>query len=1056
MLIFLSISWAISAQTKAIKGVVLSSDPQEPLPGASVSIKGSSVGTATDLNGTFTLTANSNDVLVVSYLGYITSEIPVGNTVNFEIILKEDLRMLEEVVVIGYGIQKKSVVTAAIGSITGEELSKVSPTRIDNVLKGQTAGLVITQSSGQPGAGSKVRIRGTGTINNSDPLYIVDGMIINGGIDYLNPQDIERVEVLKDAASAAVYGSRAANGVILVTTKGGNFKKKTSVNYDFNYGWQNPWKKRAILNAHEYQVLMNEQAINSGRTPIYDFSSTVNTDWQDMVFNYDAPVTNQQVSVDGGNDNVSYFLSFGYYSQDGIVGGNYDRSNYERYSIRDNNTYKLFDAKKERNFLNKATLGTSISYTHIISKGVGTNSEFGSPLGNALYLSPLLPVYASDDELNTAFYQGVNTYTDPRTGETITKERWIRDKNNGRVYSIAGDQYNEIVNPLADLNLPGTKNTSDKFVANAWLELGIWDNLKFKTSAGTDLAFWANNSYGYEYYLGKTNNSNRSSVSAEKFRGMTWQIDNILTYEKSFGKHSIALLVGQSATKNWQENVGAGNYYLQTIDPDKAWVDYGEGTREDRNGWGQKSPDHTLSSLFARAGYNFDEKYIAEFTVRRDGSSNFGPNNKYATFPSVSAGWNISNESFMESSQSWLSSLKLRGSWGKNGNESTEAFRYTTLINSGNNYPFGTGEDLSLQIGVKPNGLPNPDLKWEESIQTDFGFDARFLKNALSFSFDYYVKKTSGMLMQIPLPQYVGDTPPVGNVGDMENSGVEFDLGYRFNVKDVKISLNGNATYLKNELINLGNSNGWSNYDNLKNVGTITRAENGYAFPFFYGRKTNGIFQNINEINNYTWTNPQTNSTQLIQPNAKPGDVRFVDSNNDGKINDDDRVYLGKGTPDWTFGLNIGLEWRGFDLSAMIYSTVGNKIFDGTRRTDLPYVNMPVYMLDRWCGEDTSNSIPRLLDASDNGNWLSSDLFVQNGSYVRLKDFQFGYTLPSHLTKKVLVGKFRIFVSGENLLTWTKYRGFDPEISSGGTSLGVDRGVYPQARTISVGFNLGF
>lgn len=1055
VLFLLVTTLTVLAQNIQIQGVVVSGQDNEPLPGVNVVEVGTTNGTITDLEGRFTLNVPSNAVLSVTYIGFVSQEIQVNGQTSFRVLLNEDSAVLDEVVVVGYGVQRKSVVTAAIGSVTGEDLARVSPTRIDNVLKGQTAGVMITQESGQPGKGSKVRIRGIGTINNSDPLYIVDGFIVNGGIDYLNPQDIERVEVLKDAASGAVYGARAANGVVLVTTKGGGFNKKTTVSYDFSYGWQNPWKKRAVLNAHEYQVLMNEQAINSGRTPMYDFTSTVNTDWQDKVFNYDAPVMNHQVSIDGGSEKVSYFLSFGYYTQDGIVGGNFDRSNYERWTLRNNNIYKLLDVKKERNYLHHATVGTNLSYTRIVSRDIEANSEFGSPLGSALYLSPLLSVYASEEDLQSTFYQGVNTYMDPRTEEIITKERWIRDKN-GRVYSIAGDEYNEIVNPLAALTLPGDRHTSDKFVANAWLEVGIWDNLKIKTTIGTDLAFWGTNGYGYEYYLGKTNLSTRSNAWGQKYRGATWQIDNILTYDKVIDKHSFSIMLGQSAIRNWQENIGARNYYLQSIDPDKAWVDYGEGTIADRDGWGSKVPDHAIASLFARANYNYDERYMAEFTIRRDGSSNFGPNNRYATFPAFSLGWNISNEAFMENTRTWLSSLKLRGSWGKNGNENIDAFRYTALINSGNNYPFGKGENMSINVGVKPNGISNPDVRWEESIQTNVGVDARFLNNALSFSVDYYKKTTSGMLMDIPLPQYVGDTPPVGNVGDMENSGFEFEIGYRFNVSDLKVNLNANATYLKNKLIKLGNANGWNNLDDLKNVGTITRAENGYAFPFFYGRKTNGIFQNQSEIDNYTWTNPETGVAQKIQPGAVPGDVRFLDLNNDGQINDDDRDYLGKGTPDWTFGFNISLEWRGFDFNAMLYSTVGNDVFDATRRTDLFYVNMPVYMLDRWTGEGTSNKIPRLADTNSNGNWLSSDLFVQNGSFLRLKNIQLGYTLPSHITRKAFVNRLRLYVSAENLFTITGYRGYDPEISSGGTSLGVDRGVYPQPRTISIGANLSF
>ncbi|MCK9159796.1 MAG: TonB-dependent receptor [Bacteroidaceae bacterium] len=1050
LLFFLSACLTVFSQNIQVTGTIVGGSAHDPLPGVNVVVKGIATnGTITDLNGHFILSVPSDAVLIVSYVGYKSQNIDLKGRHTLHIVLTEDTETLGEVVVVGYGVQKKSVVTAAIGSVSGDALEKIAPTRIDNVLKGQTAGLVITQASGQPGAGSSVRIRGIGTINNSDPLYLVDGMVINGGIDYLNPQDIARVEVLKDAASCAIYGARAANGVILVTTKGGDFNKKTTLSYDVSYGWQNPWKKRAVLNAREYQALMNEQAVNSGKMAPYDFSTTTDTDWQNQLFYKDAPVQNHQVSLSGGSNNVSYYLSLGYYSQDGIVGGNFNRSNYDRWSIRNNNVYKLFDKSKERNFLGHATLGTNLSYTRIVSHDISTNTEFGSALGSALLLSPTLSVYASDEDLATSAYTSVNTYTDPSDATaTITKDRWVRSKD-GRVYTIPGDNYNEIVNPLALLSLPGTKNTSDKFVVNAWLELGIWDHLKFKTTLGTDLAFWGTNGHGYEYYLGKSNHSERSWASATKYRGATWQIDNVLSYDKTFGKHSITAMLGQSATKNWQEDVGGQNYYLQSDDADKAWIDYCTGTTDVQSAWGSKSADHTLASYFGRLDYSYGDRYMAEFTIRRDGSSNFGPDNRYAVFPSLSAGWNVTNENFMAGTKNWLSYLKLRASWGKNGNESIDSFKYTTTMSSGNNYPFGM--DNTVNIGVKPNGLSNADIKWEESEQYDFAFDSRFFNSAFTFSFDYFIKNTNGMLMTIPLPQYVGDSCPVGNVGKMRNSGVEMELGYKFNIVDAKFSIDANATYIKNKLIDLGNANGWANYDNVQTIGTITRAANGEPFPYFYGKKTNGIFQNQAEVASYV-----NDSGEEIQPGAVPGDVRFVDVNGDGTIDDSDRTKIGNGNPSWIFGMTINVEWKGFDLNAVLYSTVGNDIYDATRRTDLSYVNLPVYMLNRWCGEGTSNSIPRLTETDTNGNWLSSDLFVQNGSFVRLKNIQLGYTIPEKITRQAFVQRLRFYVSAENLLTITGYRGFDPEISSGGTSLGVDRGVYPQARTISVGANITF
>lgn len=1022
------------AQQITVSGNVKDSSG-EPVIGASVLVKGTTNGVITDFDGNFSI-ANVEDgsQIEVSYIGYVTQMKKATGTQPLNFILKEDTETLDEVIVVGYGIQKKSVVTASISRVSSDDLKNVTPTRVDNMLKGQTSGVTVTSASGQPGDAAKVRIRGIGTINNSDPLYIVDGMPVDGGIDYLNPSDIESIEVLKDAASAAVYGARAANGVVLVTTKGGS-KGKAVISYDFSYGWQNPWRKRDVLNAVEYETLMNEMAVNSGKDAPYANPEAAGegTDWQDALFNSNAPIMNHQISVSGGSDKGSYFLSTGYFKQDGIVGGNFDRSNYERFTLRMNSNYTLFDQTKNRNWLSSFKIGTNIGYTRIKSVGVDTNNEKGGPLGSALMIAPTLPVYAEDPEAVLKEYPTA-----------------IKDKN-GNVYTIVGDAYNEITNPLAQLELPGDVNNSDKFVASFWGELQLWDNLKFKTTYGADLAFWGNDGWIYPYYLGKSNSQTQSSAWSGMNRGYTWQLENVLSYDKTFGQHSVSVILGQSAKKYQGRTLWGKNYNLQSLDPDKANINFGQGTKADQEATGQAQPFSTLASMFARVSYNYAERYMFQATIRRDGSSNFGPNNKYAVFPSLSLGWNITNEKFMEKRPEWLTSMKLRASWGKNGNERIDAFRYTAIMNSGNNYIFGANGNEAIVVGAKPNGLPNPDLKWEETSQTDLGLDFGFLGNALTFTVDWYKKKTDGMLMQMPLPAYVGDTPPMGNVGKMENSGIEMDLSYRFQVSDLNVKFGANASYLKNKLIELGNAEGWANYDAIQNIGTITRAENGEPFPFFYGKKTAGIFQNWDEVNSYV-----NSKGEKIQPNAQPGDVRFVDANGDGKIDDADRVKIGKGMPDWTVGFSIALDWRGFDLNAFFQGTIGNDVFDGSRRIDLKSINLPSYMLDRWHGEGTSNKYPRLSENDENGNWLSSDLYIKDGSYLRLKNIQLGYTLPKAVTTKFFVQNLRVYVGAENLFTITGYDGFDPEISSGGTSLGVDKGVYPQAKTFTVSANITF
>lgn len=1058
LIVLMTISAFAFAQKSSVTGTV--TDPSnEPIIGASVLVKGANTGTTTNIDGKFTLNVAQGSTIVVSYVGYKSETVRVSGN-NLKITLKEDSKALDEVIVVGYGVQKKSVVTASIAKISADDMKGTAPVRMDNALKGLAAGVTVTSSSGQPGAAARVRIRGVGTINNSDPLYIVDGMPIEGGLDYLNPNDIQSIEVLKDAASGAVYGARAANGVILVTTKTGKIGK-TKITYDFSYGWQSAWRKRDVLNATEYAVMMNEGRVNAGMAPLYSdpYSYGDGTDWQKEVFNDNAPVINHQVSISGASDKISYLLSAGYYTQEGIVGGNYDRSNYQRLTLRSNTNYTVFDDSKDRNFLNKLKVNVNVSYARVKSRSIDANSQWGSPLGSALALSPILTVLDPDPAAQLAQYAGTSTYTP------------IYDKS-GNLYMVPGTSYNEMNNPIAALSLPGAEGWSHKIVSNFSAELQLWDNLKFKTSYGADLSFWGSDGYTKKFYLSGNNNATRTSVSSSSDHSTVWQIENVLSYDKTIGKHSFSVILGQSAKQTRGYYLGGSSANM--IDPNgsKPYIDYTYGVSSpvtitthqatladgtvvnvydgytvNTSIYGGKNALETISSLFARLSYNYDERYMLQATVRRDGSSRFGSNNHYATFPSFSLGWNVTNETFMKNRPDWLSNLKARFSWGKNGNENIGNFRYTVMTSSGNNYIFGSS---TVVPGVKASGLPNPDLKWEESTQTDVGLDFGFLQNALTFTIDYYKKRTNGMLMTMNIPSYVGETKPVGNVGKMDNSGVEMEASYKFNVAGVNIHVGGNATYLKNKLIEYGNETGWANLDNFQGAGTISRAQNGKPFPYFYGYKTDGIFQNTAEINAY-----KNAKGGLIQPDAVAGDVRFVDVNGDGSITADDRTDIGNGMPDWSFGFNLNVAWKGFDLSMMWQGTAGNDVFDATRRTDISTSNLPTWMLDRWTGEGTSNSIPRFV-LGDSKNWVSSDLYVHDGSYLRLKNIQLGYTLPAKLTQKALITSLRFYVAAENLLTFTKYYGYDPEISSSATSLGVDYGVYPQPRTWTVGVNLAF
>ena len=1042
------------AQKQNFSGVVVDSQG-EPIIGASVVQKGTTSGAITDIDGNFTITADPGALLVVSYIGYTSQEIKAAQ--NMQVTLREDAESLNEVVVIGYGVQKKSVVTAAISKVNGDDLNLTKPSRIEDALKGKVSGVQITQSSGQPNSDSKVRIRGIGTVNNSEPLYIVDGMPVGGGINYLNPTDIESIEILKDAASAAIYGARAANGVVLVTTKAGK-AGKTSVNYDFSFGWQNPWKKKSVLNAKEYMTLMNEMQVNDGNLPRYNAADIANfqgngTDWQDEVFNYDAPVQQHQLSINGGNDKVTYFLSLGYFKQEGIVGGNFGRSNYERFSARSNSTYTVFEAN-DRNFLNKLKVGVNIGYTRDHSTGIETNSEYGSILGSAITFSPLVAPYATEEEGAAILAQYPNA---------VTKD--------GRVFSLPPSGFQELTNPLAQLNRPSYgDNNSDKIVGSFYAELDILPGLKFRTSYGVDLAFWGYDGYGYEDYLGTMTHTDQSWVSSSMNRGMRWQTENYFSYNKTFADvHNLSIVLGQSAASYRSRSLSGSDSQLFDHNPVHAVINSAiapetESSVSGGNGGVYKT---AIASYFGRIDYNYAERYMAQFTMRRDGSSHFGPNHKWGTFPSFSLGWNVWNEPYLQDIKpAWFDVLKFRFSWGQNGNEAIPDFTYTSLMNGGQNYYFGgsykpnadatqPGTEVGTMVyGTSPARAANPDIKWETSTQTDFGVDMRFFKSRLSFGFDYYYKKTTDMLYEMPVPTYIGQEKPYGNLGTMENWGLEFELGWKDSIKDFTYWANTNWSYSKNKLIDLGNASGEQNYESAgaSGVGDYVHGKNGEVWPYFYGLKTAGIFQNWDEVNAYVNENGDK-----LQPAAQPGDVRFVDNNGDGVIDDNDRTKIGKGMPDWTFGFSMGAEWKGFDLSLSWQGTLGNDVFDFAQRGDVPATNRPSWILDRWTGEGTSNKIPRMTSSNPNGNWKSSDLYVKNGSYLRLKNAQLGYTLPRHITRMASIQRLRVYIGAENLFTFTSYDGFDPELASGGyTTLGVDKGIYPQSRTITIGANVTF
>ncbi|MBQ4175805.1 MAG: SusC/RagA family TonB-linked outer membrane protein, partial [Prevotella sp.] len=788
--LLLSLALIVSMITKAqgILGTV-TDELGEPIIGASVVEKANPQnGAITDLDGKFTLNVTEGTPIIITYIGYSNQEVNARN--NMTVMMKEDSETLQDVVVIGYGVQKKSVVTASIAKVSSDDLDGKTRLRAEDALKGMAAGVNVTSSSGQPGSKSMIRIRGVGTINNSEPLYIVDGMPTDqNGMESVNPSDIESIEVLKDAASGAIYGARAANGVILVTTKKGKLGK-VSVNYNFSYGWQSAWKKRDVTGATDYAILQNERRVQNGLSPLYNDPYNLvdandnkiigfGTNWQDLLFNDNAPIVQHDVSISGASEKVNYYLSMGYFTQDGIVGGNYGQSNYDRLTIRSNNQFNILDASKERNFLNKLDVGANLSYMRVHNTSLDANSTWGSPLGSALYLAPTLPV-----TLTQLGYDRIGEEDVPRYGQAMIDRYKAYDlyyDANGYPYTIPNyvGSYNEQNNPIAMMHNNPNKNWSHKFMPKFSLDLQLYDALKYHFSYSAELSFWGYNGATLQkYYLSGNNNSDHTQAAAYKGNNTTWQIENTLTYDKTFGKHTIGVVLGQSAMKFKGDELGGSHWNL--VNPNKPSINYTTGGNleltNDADGkvtgakslvgvWGGPYTEHRLASLFARVSYNYDERYMFQGTIRRDGSSRFGSNNKYGTFPSFSVGWNVMNEAFMENTRDWLTNLKFRASWGKNGNDNIGDFAYTTLTALGASSNYYYGKTAAMTYGSKANRLANEDLKWEESEQTNLGLDFGFWNNQLTFTVDYFMKKTNGMIIDMPIPSYVGEQRPLANVG---------------------------------------------------------------------------------------------------------------------------------------------------------------------------------------------------------------------------------------------------------------------------------------------------
>jgi TonB-linked SusC/RagA family outer membrane protein len=1025
LLLITAASWA---QNKTVSGRV-TGEKGIPVFNASIVANKTKLGTSTNEKGEFSISVPAAaTTLTISSIGYESKEVAItANPLSISLTVAE--AKLDEVVVVGYGTQKKSVVTGAISSVKAKDLEKVPSGRIEQALQGRVAGVTVAQNSGQPGSPSKILIRGVTTFGDggNNPLWVVDGVVVDaGGIGYLNQSDIESIEVLKDASSASIYGTRAASGVIMVSTKKGKSGKLT-VSYNGFYGSSAPAKMLDLLNATQYGALLNERSVAGGGNVVFPNLGIlgVGTDWQKAIFNNSAQRYSHEIGVSGGTDKSTFYLSLGIQDQQGIVAS--DISNYNRKNIRLNATHKLSKV---------FTFGETVGYSHVNAVGLGnTNSEFGGPLSSAINLDPTTPLEVTDPLIANAAPYSVNAV--------------IRNAS-GNPYGISSIVGQEMTNPLAYIQTRlGAYSWSDDIVGNTFVEAAINKDIKVRSTLGAKLAYWGAEGFTPVNFLSATSSTLQNNFGKSINNAFNWNIENTITYSKKIADHDITLLVGQGA---YVESIGGGSGLTYFNLPINTYKDASfnfsiPSTSINANAY--DLTQHKLSSLFSRLNYNYKEKYLFTGIIRRDGSSRFGLNNKFGVFPAVSAGWIVSKENFWTTNRI-VNQLKIRGGYGKVGNDAIGNFGYLSIVQGGYNYTLGNGGLITT--GYAPKTLDNPDLRWEETTQANIGFEAQ-LFNSLSLTVDLYNKKTKGILRPINIPGYVGvSSLPVGNIADMENSGLEVELGYRKKIGQFNFSANGNVAYLKNKVTYVAaDANYISGDASFQSMGAVTRTQVGQSYNSFYGFQRSGIFQSIAEVNAYA-----KSAGVLIQPNAKPGDFRWADTDGDGKITDNDKVFLGSNIPAYTFGLTLSLEYKGFDLMVFGQGSAGSKIFQGLRRLDIGNSNFQSKAMGRWTGAGTSTDYPRLTSDDANGNFgKMSDFYLEKGDYLRLKIVQLGYTLPTNkMLTKIGASKLRFYATAENLLTLTNYTGYDPEI--GGGVLGIDKGVYPQARSFIFGAQLQF
>ena len=1048
----------VQQTTKKVTGTV--SDAEGPVIGATVTEKGNpSNGVITDIDGNYSINVQPGATLVFTYIGYMTQEIAVGNQSVIDVTLAEDSESLEEVVVVGYGVQKKKLVTGATVQVKGEDIAKLNTTNALAAMQSQTPGVNIVQSSGQAGSSFKVNIRGIGTIGDSSPLYVIDG-VAGGDINSLNPSDIESIDVLKDAASAAIYGARAANGVILVTTKQGK-AGKMQISYDGYVGWQYLAKKPDILNAQEFIYAQDLIAFNDGQD-LKDWKSMLpadiyekvqqgweGTNWIDESYHKGAMIQNHAIGLNGGNETSTFSLGFAYTDQDGIFGGR-NQSKYQRYNVRMNSDHILLKAKD----FDIIKIGENMTFSHTSSGGVDTGNMYWNNMHDLLVGNPLLVPYDANGNYMTnaeIVAHGYNLGTLPP-------------------------------NPLANADTKGLGLHANKgwnLSLSAYLQIQPIKDLIFKSQ------------FGYRYWSGSYRSMTRvhaigndvatqdgASQSLNVGSSISWE--NTLAYTKQFGLHNINVVIGNTIQKNaYGESLnGRGKNNLFEGDWDRAWVGNTQPTQfadiYDAQEWpkSQYQGDWSLASFFGRISYNFDEKYMAQFTLRADGSSNFAPGKRWGYFPSASVGWVVTNEKFMEKTSSWLNFLKLRASWGQNGNQSIDNFQYLTTFgfSSASGYYYGVGNHTSPTTGGYANVLQNPEVTWETSEQLDLGIDARFLGGRLGLAFDWYNKKTKDWLLRAPILSVYGLNAPFVNGGDVKNTGIEVGLNWNDHIgNDFTYGVSLNIAYNKNEVTKINNGEGIIHGPGsvlIQGSDEVFRAQVGEPIGFFYGMKTDGVFQNQAQVD--AWKAQYTDN--IHGGNPQPGDLIFVDTNGDNIIDLTDRCNIGDPHPDVTAGMNIHFGYKGFDFSATAAGAFGQQILRSTNNDSNMADNLSQKLVyGSWRGEGTSNFLPKLNNLKNINFMTMSEIWLEDADYVKIQNITIGYDFK-RLWKSCPFSQLRVYVAANNLFTITGYSGMDPEMgSSGGNdgkntttginyswAAGIDNGFYPTPRTYMVGVNVKF